>query len=187
MGDALRRLFLAIGIGLGLASGQPDPSLAARVAAVEGSPGEGTVVVSARVDNAFAPGARELVEAGTRVALRFSAKVEASDGRELAAEETRTLRYDLRSGRYVVEFDRGKTAALVDPQAARTLASELSGLELCRAGEASEGARVIVRAEIGIVDGRGAWHDAPVLWNYFGPRAVLAYGRAAEGPPKGGR
>jgi hypothetical protein len=161
MGDALRRLFLSIGIGLGLASGQPDPSLVARVDIVDNA-----LVVSARVENAFAPGALELVEAGTRVALRFSARVAASGGRELGAEEIRSLWYDLRSGRYDVAFDGGKKAALVDPQAARALASELSELELCRAAEAEEGARVVVRAEIGILDARGAWHDAPVLWNY---------------------
>jgi hypothetical protein len=178
VGDALRRLFLAIGIGLGLASGQADPSLVA-AASLEG----GRLVVSARVDNAFAPGARELVEAGTRVAIRYAARIEASGGRELGADETRALWYDLRTGRYGVAFDGGKTAALVDPQAARTLASELSGLALCRAEEAQEGARVVVRAEIGIVDAKGLWHDAPVLWNYYQPRAVLAYGRG----PGGGR
>jgi hypothetical protein len=176
MGDALRRLFLAIGIGLGLAPGQPDPSLVARVA-----PAGGTLVVSARVENAFAPGALELVEAGTRVALRFSARAEAGPRGELAAEETRAIWYDLRSGRYGVAYDGGKTAAMVDPQAARTLASELTELELCRAGELPEGARVVVRAEIGIVDSRGDWHDAPVLWNYLAPRAVLTYSRAVEG------
>ena len=25
------------------------------------------------------------------------------------------------------------------------------------------------------------WHDAPVLWNYFGPRAVLTHTRAGDG------
>ena len=176
MGDALRRLFLSLGIALGLASGQPDPSLFARVA-FDG----GELVASIRVDNAFAPGALELVEAGTRVALRYSARVETAAKGELAAEETRSLWYDLRSGRYDVAFDGGKAAALVDPQAARTLVSELARLELCRAEEAPTGARVVVRAEIGIVDSRGAWHDAPVLWNYSSPRAVIAYGPGAAG------
>lgn len=170
MGDALRRLFLSIGIGLGLASGQPDPSLIARIA-LDGE----TLLVSARVENAFAPSARELVEAGTRIALRFSARAEGSAIGDIRAEETRTLRYDLRSGRYAVSYG-GKSAALVDPQAARTLASELSGLELCRPRDLPEGARIVVRAEIGIVDSKGEWHGAPVLWNYFSPRAVLAYG-----------
>lgn len=174
MGDALRRLFLAIGVGLGLASGQSDPSLVAGMASL-GSPEAALIVVSARVDNAFSPGALELVEAGTRVALRFSAQAETLSRGSLKAEELRTIRYDLRSGRYQVGYGGGKTAALVDPMAARTLASELSELVLCRAGELPEGARVVVRAEIGLMDSRGLWHDAPVLWNYYGPRAVLSY------------
>ena len=179
MGDALRRLFLSIGIGLGLASGQVDPSLIARVAVARGAAATDALVVSARVDNAFAPGALELIEAGTRVTVRFTAKAEAAGGGELTAEETRSLWYDLRTGRYDVAYGEGKIAALVDPQAARTLASELSSLALGRADSLISGARVIVRAEIGIMDARGAWHDAPVLWNYFGPRAVLTYDRGA--------
>jgi hypothetical protein len=182
MGDALRRLFLSIGIGLGLATGQPDPSLVARVDIIQDA-----LVASARVDNAFAPGAQELVEAGTRVAIRFSARVEASNGRELGAEETHDLRYNLRSGRYDVAFDGAKKAALVDPQAARALSSELSELELCRVGEAAIGARIVLRAEIGIIDAQGAWHDAPVLWNYFSPRAVLSYEGRQEGSLGGER
>ena len=84
MGDALRRLFLSIGIALGLASGQSDPNLVARVALYGDR-----LVVDARIENAFAPGALELVEAGTRVAIRFSARAEASGISEIGAEETR--------------------------------------------------------------------------------------------------
>ena len=180
MGDAFRRLFLSIGVALGLASGQPDPALFARIGPDDGGAGRENLVVSARVENAFAPGALELVETGTTVALRFSARVATPSG-ELAFEETRTLRYDLRSGFYDVSFDGGKKAALVDPQAARTLTSELGSLELCPQAQVPEGTRVLVRAEIGIIDVSGAWHDAPVLWNYFAPRAVLEVGTRAEG------
>jgi len=172
MGDALRRLFLAIGIALGLAAGQSDPSLFARLA-LEGD----RIAVSARVEQAFAPGALELVAAGTRVALRFSAQANSVSGAGLRVEEIRSLCYKLRSGRYEVVYGGGKTAALVDPMAAQTLACELSGLALCRTQELPEGARVVVRAEIGLLDSRGAWHDAPVLWNYSAPRVVLGYGR----------
>ena len=114
------------------------------------------------------------------ITLRFSARAEAIAA-PLRAEETRTIRYNLRSGLYDVSFDGGKSAALVDPQAARTLASELGSLELCRPEELAEGARVVLRAEIGIVDARGQWHDAPVLWNYSQPRAMLSYGRGSGG------
>jgi hypothetical protein len=176
MGDALRRLFLSIGVGLGLASGQPDPSLVARLALATDSFGVAQIIVSARVENAFAPGALELVEAGTRVALRFSAEAQSPSRGLIKTEELRTLSYDLRSGRYDVSYGGGKRAALVDPLAARTLASELSLLELCLPAELPPGARVVVRAEIGMLDSRGAWHDAPVLWNYYGPRAVLSLG-----------
>ena len=180
MGDALPRLFLSIGIALGLVSGQPDPSLFAKVA-LEDGPGGGRIVVSARVENAFAPGTWELVDSGTRVALRFSARLEEPSGTGVEAREIRAIRYDLRSGLYDVDFDGGKTAALVDPQAARTLASELPVLELGRGSQVPIGTRVVVRAEIGIIDSRGEWHGAPVLWNYSGPSAVLALGANAKG------
>jgi hypothetical protein len=175
MGDAFRRLFLGLGIALGLASGQPDPSIAARVSIAEAALGGGpALVVDARLENAFAPGALELVETGTRVALRYTARLEGPGGPGAEASEVRSLWYDMRSSRYGVSFDGGKTAAMVDPQAARNVVSELRGLELCRAADAAIGARVVVRAEIGILDARGEWHDAPVLWNYYGPRAVLS-------------
>ena len=176
MGDALRRLFLSIGVALGLATGQSDPSLVARAYL-----DSGRLLVDARIDEAFAPGAIDLVESGTRVALRYSARLEAEGSGESScaeAEETRVLRYELRSARYEVAYG-GKRAALADANAARGLASELQGLALCGEAEARGAMRVIVRAQIGIIDARGAWHDAPVLWNYSSPRAVLALGQGA--------
>jgi len=180
MGDAFRRLFLSIGVALGLASGQSDPALVAR-AFVE----DGAVAVSARIEGAFAPGAVELVDTGTRVAIRFSATLDAGKERLVGTTETRSIWYDMRSGRYGVSFDGGKTAALVDPAAARTLVSEPLGIRVCEASDAGEGARIILRAEIGIIDSRGEWHDAPVLWNYCAPRAVLSVERPAASPKAG--
>ncbi len=182
MGDALRRLFLGLGVALGLASGQPDPSMIAHA----GSEGA-TVVVDARIDNAFAPGALELIETGTRVALRYSARLEGQGGRSFEASETRALWLDMRSSRYALSYGEGKTSELVDPQAARIFVSELRGLELCSVAEAGEGARVAVKAEIGIIDASGQWHDAPVLWNYTLPRAATTLGRPGPSGSAGGR
>jgi hypothetical protein len=185
-----RRLFLGLGVALGLASGQPDPSIFASVAPADDGRGGVALVVYARVEEAFAPGALELVETGTRVALRYSARLEGQGGRSFEAGETRAIWYDLRSARYGVSFDGGRTSELVDPQAARTLVSELRGLELCRADEATGGERVVVQAEIGIMDAHGDWHDAPVLWNYISPRVVLVIGEkagSAGAGPAGGR
>jgi hypothetical protein len=180
MGDALRRLFLSLGVVLGIATGQPDPSLFAHAALVNG-----TLVVSARIENAFAPGTIDLIETGTRVALRYAVKGEGSGGRGIEKSETRVIWYDLRSARYCVSFGDGKTAALVDPRAARDLASELRGLEIHPAAEADAlltwETRLVVRAEIGIVNARGEWHDAPVLWNYSSPRASFALEAGEEG------
>ncbi len=181
MGDALRRLFLSIGVALGLASGQPDPNLFARIGPVGGEVAGDRLVVSARVEHAFAPGALDLVETGTTVALRFLVLVATPAKGELSYSETRSMRYDLRSGLYDVAFDGGKKAALVDPQAARTLAAELTALELCPAADAPAGTKIVVRAEIGIIDSGGAWHDAPVLWNYYGPRTVVECGAQTKG------
>jgi len=186
MGDAFRRLFLSIGVALGLASGQSDPSLYARLDQ-DSAAASDRLAVSARVENAFAPGALELVETGTAVALRFTARILAPAKDELVFEETRALRFDMRSGLYDVSFDGGRQAALVDPEAARTLASQLPSLELCPAAQAPEGTRVVVESRIGILDARGEWHDAPVLWNYYVPRMVLERKSRPDIPPKGGR
>jgi len=178
----VRRFFLGLGVALGLASGQPDPSFFASVAVLEG-----TVSLYARVDDAFAPGALELVEAGTRVALRYSARIEGREGRPIEASETRALWYDIRTGFYDVSFDNGrKTSRLVDPQAARNLVSELRSLELCRAEEVAPGGRAAIKAEIGIIDAQGEWHDAPVLWNYCEPRAMQIVAAARGGAPSQG-
>jgi hypothetical protein len=173
MGDALRRIFLSIGVALGLASGQPDPALFARLA-LDGN----DLAISAHIENAFAPGAKELVEDGTRLALRYSARLIRPDGSSREAEETREIWYDLRQSLYRVSFDAGKETALVDPEAARTLAAEVSRLEICPASEAKSGERAVLYAKIGIIDSNGAWHDAPVLWNYSSPRVVLSYAKA---------
>lgn len=164
----MRRLFLSIGIILGLATGQPDPVLFARSALVDDR-----VVINVRVEEAFPPGALDLIESGTSVALRFTAEVAQAGGGTVAAYDSRSLRYDLRSGLYEVATDSGKKSRMVDPGAARTFASELPGLELCQLGEAAPGARIVVAAQIGILDAKGQWHDAPVLWNYLSPRIVI--------------
>jgi len=165
----MRRLFLGLGIALGLASGQPDPSIVAHALMVGDF-----IVVDLRIDDAFAAGAVELIDTGTRVALRYSARLETAGGRSIEASETRALWYDMRSSRYGVSSGGEKAGDLVDPQAARIFVSELRALELCRAADAREGGRIVAKAEIGILDSRGGWHDAPVLWNYYAPRAVLA-------------
>jgi hypothetical protein len=175
MGDAFRRIFLGLGVALGLASGQPDPSIFASVSAADEA-----LILYARVEKAFAPGALELIESGTQVALRYTAQVEGADGRVIETSQTRALWYDLRSGMYYVSIDGTKKGDLVDPQAARTLVAELRGLALCRAAEVAPDGRAVVKAEIGILDGRGGWHDAPVLWNYSYPRTVIVL--RGEGP-----
>jgi hypothetical protein len=40
----------------------------------------------------------------------------------------------------------------------------------------------VVKAAIGILDSRGEWHDAPVLWNYNSPRTVLVLEPRAAAP-----
>jgi hypothetical protein len=169
MGDVFRRLFLGLGVALGLASGQPDPVIFASVSAAGDE-----LVLYARVDKAFAPGALELIGSGTRVALRYSAQVDGADGRTIEAEQVRALWYDMRSGYYCVSFDGAKKGELADPQAARALVSELRGFRLCGARQAARDGHAVVRVEVGILDSSGEWHDAPVLWNYVCPKALVA-------------
>jgi len=178
MGDALRRLFVSLGVALGLSVGQPDPALSARIFQEEG-----IVQVNARIDDAFAPGTRELVDSGSSVALRFAAELEAPGRPGRRAEETRYVFYDLRERRYMVSWGGGaRTAALADSATARSLASMVSDMRLCPVDELASGGRITVSASIGILDGRGDWHEAPVLWNYARPSRSFAFGSPTEVP-----
>lgn len=180
MDDVISRLFLTLGVALGLAAGQPDPVLVAHAVAA----GD-VVIVDARVDKAFAPGSVELVEAGTKVAIRFSAAME---GREESGKaETRAVWFDMRSGYYKVDMGGAKIASLADPKAARFLAADLSGLRLEASPHQMAGARVVVAARIGILDAKGEWHEAPVLWNYASPRVAALVVDAASERAAGGR
>jgi hypothetical protein len=179
MGDALRRVFLSIGIALGLAQGRPDPELYARVVRDE----EGYVALNARVEGAFVPEALELVQTGSSVALRFEAAFSGRSGGAAAAASTRSVRYDLRSSRYVVSFlEEDRTSSFIEPASATGLVSAVQGLRLCPAGELEGGGRVAVAVSVGIVDSSGAWHAAPVLWNYSALKADFSFASPAEVP-----
>jgi hypothetical protein len=178
MGDALRRLFLSVGIALGLAEGRPDPALYARVVQ-----DQGYVWVNARVEGAFVPEALELVQTGSKVALRFDARLAGRSGAGAHAASTRAVRYDMRASRYVVDFlEEGKSSSLIDPSSATGLVSEAGGLRLCTIGDLGQGGRIAVSASVGIIDSSGAWREAPVLWNYASLEADFAYGSPEEVP-----
>jgi hypothetical protein len=180
MDDVISRLFLTLGVALGLVAGQPDPVLVAHAAAA----GE-LVIVDARIDRAFAPGTVELIESGTKVAIRFTA---ALDGREDAGKtETRALWFDMRSGYYKVDVGGERPASLADPKTARALAADLSDLRLEAGPQPRSEAQVVVSARIGILDSRGEWHEAPVLWNYVSPRVTARVAEAAGEKARGGR
>jgi hypothetical protein len=193
MGDAFRRFFLSIGVALGLAAGQPDPVLYANIVNAQAEGPRAVLRVDARIENAFEAGAIELIETGTRIALRYRVRLEGPQGSIAEAQETRSIWYDMRTGFYRVSFAEGKAASLVDPQAARLLAAELSGLELKVVPGAESAVSVgpstvvVVSAEIGILDQGGSWHDAPVLWNYSSPRAQTSAASALRAEGSGGR
>jgi hypothetical protein len=182
MGDALRRVFLTIGIALGLAEGRPDPALYARIVQDQ----EGYVALNARVEGAFVPEALELVQTGSSVALRFEAALAGKAGRSgggAATASTRSVRYDLRSSRYVVDFlEEGRTSSVIDPSTATGLVSAVQGLRVCPLGALGEGGRVAVSVSVGIVDSSGSWRAAPVLWNYTALKAEFSFGSPAEVP-----
>jgi hypothetical protein len=184
MGDALYRFFLAIGVGLGLIAGQSDPAISARVLRQVAGQGSQTMLVAElRVDESFSPGSRELVESGSTVALRVVARLVSKDGRSWDAAATRALSWDPRERRFKVSVaNEGRTVALADLEAAVVLASGFQGLEICPAAALEEGGRVTVQASIGLLDAVGAWHDAPVLWNYVRPEASFAFDSPTEVP-----
>jgi hypothetical protein len=178
MGDALRRVFLSVGIALGLAEGRPDPVLYARVLQ-----DQGYVVVNARMEGAFVPEALELIETGSLVALRFEAELAGRSGGGASAVATRSVRYDMRSSRYEVELvEEGKASSVIDLVAATALVSSVQGMRLCPIGELASGGRVAVRASVGVVDSSGTWREAPVLWNYSTPKADFSFESPTEVP-----
>jgi hypothetical protein len=173
MGDALYRFFLSIGVGLGLIAGQADPQIAGRILRQEAPPGsarETLLVAEAEIAGAFSKGSRELVEAGSTIAVRL-------------VEATRSLAFDLRARRYVVGFaGEGRTASVPDAETAIALASSFPGFAICPASNLAYGGRVTLSASVGLVDAAGAWHDAPVLWNYVRPQAGFSFGSPTEVP-----
>jgi hypothetical protein len=186
MGDALYRFFLSIGVGLGLIAGQADPQIAGRILRQEAPPGsarETLLVAEAEIAGAFSKGSRELVEAGSTIAVRLAAELVASGGRSWRVEATRSLAFDLRARRYVVGFaGEGRTASVPDAETAIALASSFPGFAICPASNLAYGGRVTLSASVGLVDAAGAWHDAPVLWNYVRPQAGFSFGSPTEVP-----
>ncbi len=177
MGDALRRMFLSIGIALGLAEGRPDPALYARV-----FQDQGVVFVNARVEGAFVPEALELVQTGSRVAIRFSAELTTISGGS-SATSTRSVRYDMRASRYSVDIvEEGKSSSVIDLVAATSLVSAVQGLRLCPIGDLGQGGRVSVSASVGIIDSSGSWRAAPVLWNYIAPKSEFVFSSSGGVP-----
>jgi len=180
MGDALRRVFLSIGIALGLAEGRPDPVLYALV-----FQDQGYVLINARVEGAFVPEALELVQTGSRVALRFSAEMASKAGGGSSAASTRSVLYDMRASRYSVEIaEEGKSSSVIDPVTATGLVSAVQGLRLCPVADLGSGGRVSVSASVGIIDSSGSWREAPVLWNYTALKADFPFASPEEVPSR---
>jgi hypothetical protein len=180
MGDALRRVFLSIGIALGLAEGRPDPVLYARVIR-----DQGYIVVNARVEGAFVPEALELVQTGSRVALRFGAELAAKQGALASASSTRSVCYDLRASAYRIEIaEEGKSSSVIDPVTATGLVSTVQALRLYPTGDLAAGGRiaVAVSVSVGIIDSSGSWREAPVLWNYSALRSDFSFDSPDEVP-----
>jgi hypothetical protein len=185
MGDVLFRFFLSIGVGLGLIVGQADPVIGAKVLRQDrADAGLGTMLVAeVQVDEAFSPGSRELVESGSSVALKVVARLAAKDGGSWETAAIRTLAWDPRSRRFKVGFvGEGREVPFADFEAAMTLASRFHGLALCPAARLASGGRVTIEAHVGLIDASGAWHDAPVLWNYVRPGWSSAFGSPTEVP-----
>ena len=67
-------------------------------------------------------------------------------------------------------------------EAALALASRFHGLQLCPAANLAEGGRVTIAASVGLIDASGAWHDAPVLWNYVRPERSFTFASPTEVP-----
>jgi len=184
MGDALYRFFLSIGVGLGLIAGQVDPTLSAKILRQDLDNSAGTMLVAAiHVDQAFSAGSRDLVESGSIVALRVIVKLVTKDGRSFATESTRFLGWDPRARHFNVgRSEEGKPIAFTNPEAAVTFASEFPDLAICPAEKLGQGGRVSVLASVGLIDNSGAWHEAPVLWNYVRPEASFTFASATEVP-----
>ena len=128
-------------------------------------------------------GSRELVEAGSTVAVRVRAELVASGGKTWKAEAMRSLAWNLRDRRYIVGIPaEARTVNLDNADAAITLVSHFPGLSLCPVSALASGGRVTFLASVGLIDSGGTWHDAPVLWNYVRPTATFSFGSPTEVP-----
>lgn len=170
----IRRLLFGLGILLGVVTPQVAPDLAARVYRV----GE-DVYVNAELEGAFPEGALELAAAGSEVAFVLEARIEGKDG---FAAARRSLRYVAATGEWLVAQD-GLVKPMADRGAALVLACRVWALPIGRLGDFESGAAVLVTARSGILDERGGWHSAGILWGYAEPSRRFSFPGQAEIPP----
>jgi hypothetical protein len=151
---------------LGIVTPQAAPDVAARVYRV----GE-NVYVNAELEGAFPEGALELAAAGSEVAFELEVRLE---GREAITVARRSLRYAAARGEWLVAQD-GLVKRVADRGAAVVLACGVWALPLGTL-DAFTGATVVsLTARSGILDEKGGWHSAGILWGYAEPSRRFSF------------
>jgi hypothetical protein len=170
----MRRLLFGLGVLLGLVTPQASPEITARVYRV----GE-EVYVNAELEPAFPEAALELAAAGSEVAFEVDAWLE---GGEAIASARRSLRYAASTGDWLVAQD-GQVKRVADRGAALVLASRVWALPLGKLEGFDGGSTLVLRARSGIVDDRGGWHPAGILWGYVEPSCRFSFSGPEELAP----
>ncbi len=169
----IRRLLFGLGILLGIVAPQASPDLAARVYRL----GE-DVYVNAEIEGAFSAAALELAAAGSEVAFEVEARIE---GRDAVAVARRSLRYAPASGEWLVGQDDG-VKRIVGREAALVLAGRVWALRVGELSAFEGGGAILVKARPGILDEKGGWHSAGILWAYTEPSRRFPFSGPVEIP-----
>jgi hypothetical protein len=170
----MRRLLFGLGILLGIVAPQASPGMTAKVYRV----GE-DVYVNAELEAAFPAAALELAAAGSEVAFEVEARLE---GREAGAVARRSLRYVAATGEWLVAQD-GAVKRVGDRGTAIVLACRVWALPIGKLADFCGASAVLLTARSGIVDEKGGWHQAGILWGYVEPYCRFSF-PGQEGIPQ---
>ncbi len=177
--SALHRVFLGLGVLLGIANPAEGPVIAA-LAYRDAT----YLYVNVAIDNAYPPASLELAENGTRVAYRLDATFQSQEGvTRMDTIALRSLRYDTMNSTWSVMVEGEQDERnLKEREAAVSLASGIWRCRVCPVSTIQGGGVLYLTLHSGILDTLGAWHDAGLLWGYQEPSFSVRFLSLQEVP-----
>ncbi len=176
---ALHRVFLGLGVLLGIATPSEAPVIAA-LAYRDAT----YLYVNVAIDNAYPPASLELAKNGTRVAYRLDATLQSPQGvTRMDTIALRCLRYDMMNSAWSVRVEGERDERhLKEREAAIALAAGIWRCRVCPVSTLDGGGELYLTLHSGILDSDGAWHDAELLWGYKEPSFSLRFLSLQEVP-----